>query len=266
MSFPWQPVAWVLIGAALAMTATWWLQRRTRNAGYVDVVWAALMGAAALFYGAVGMGAATPRLLVAMLGGIWGFRLSLHLLARVLHESEDGRYRHLREHWRDDQRKFLVFFLGQALLTALFSIPFLVVANNPVTGFTWWSSAGVLLWALALGGETVADTQLAQWRRQASHRGRTCRSGLWRYSRHPNYFFEWLHWFAYVLLAVGSPWWAWSLLGPLLMGASLLWVTGIPFTEAQSLRSRGEDYRAYQREVNMFFPWFPRTRRAGAVD
>ena len=256
--FPYVPVVIVFVGATLAMGATWWLQLRTRNAGYVDVVWAALMGAAALFYGAVGMGAATPRLLVAMLGGIWGFRLSLHLLSRVLHEAEDGRYRHLREHWHDDQRKFFAFFFGQAVLTALFSIPFLIVANNPVAGFTLWSLAGIAVWALSLGGETLADLQLAQWRKNPSNRGRTCRAGLWAWSRHPNYFFEWLHWFAYVLLAVGSPWWVWSLFGPVLMGASLLWVTGIPFTEAQSLRSRGEDYLAYQREVSRFIPWFPK--------
>jgi steroid 5-alpha reductase family enzyme len=257
---PLVPVGMVLVGASVAMTLTWWLQRRTRNAGYVDVVWAALMGASALLYGAIGMGAATPRLLVAMLGGIWGFRLSLHLLSRVLHEAEDGRYRHLREHWGGDQRKFFAFFLGQALLVALFSIPFLVVANNPVAGFTWWSLAGVAVWVLSLGGETLADLQLAQWRKNPANRGHTCRAGLWGCSRHPNYFFEWLHWFAYVLLAVGSPWWSWTWLGPILMGASLLWITGIPFTEAQSLRSRGEDYRRYQREVSMFFPWFPKRR------
>ncbi len=261
--FPYGPLVIVFVGAVLAMSATWWLQLRTRNAGYVDVVWAALMGAAAMFYGAVGMGAATPRLLVAMLGGIWGFRLSLHLLSRVLHEAEDGRYRHLREHWQDDQRRFFAFFLAQAVLTALFSVPFLVVANNPVAGFTLWSLAGIAVWALSLAGETLADVQLGNWRKNPANRGRTCRAGLWACSRHPNYFFEWLHWFAYVLLAVGSPWWAWTLLGPLLMGASLLWVTGVPFTEAQSLRSRGEDYRAYQREVSVFVPWFPKSKRSG---
>ena len=81
--------------------------------------------------------------------------------------------------------------------------------------------------------------------------------GLWRYSRHPNYFFEWLHWFAYVCLAVGSPlgWLAWS--GPLLMYMFLRWISGIPWTEAQALRTRGDDYRAYQRDTPMLFPWFP---------
>lgn len=259
--FPLGTLIAVLVGAIAVMVATWWLQYRTRNAGYVDVVWAAAMGVAALFYGAVGMGAATPRLLVAMLGGVWGFRLSLHLLSRVLHEAEDGRYRYLRAHWGDDQRKFLAFFLAQALLTVLFSVPFLVAASNPIAGITPWTIGGLLVWLASLGGESLADMQLAAWRMDPANRGRTCRTGLWKYSRHPNYFFEWLHWFSYVLIAVGSPWWAWSLLGPALMGASLLWVTGIPFTEAQALRSRGEDYRAYQREVSAFFPWFPRSTR-----
>ncbi len=260
--FPYGLLAVPLVLAILAMIVTWVLQRRTRNAGFVDVVWAALMGVTALFYGAVGMGAATPRLLVAMLGGIWGFRLSLHLLARVLHETEDGRYRYLREHWRDSQVKFFGFFMAQALSTALFSIPFLVATSNPIGGITGWSLAGVAVWLVSLGGESLADMQLSAWRKNPANRLRTCRAGLWAYSRHPNYFFEWLHWFAYVLIAVGSPWWEWSLLGPILMGVSLLWITGIPFTEAQALRSRGEDYRAYQREVSRFFPWFPRRRSA----
>jgi steroid 5-alpha reductase family enzyme len=259
VAFPIEALLVVLAVAALAMTATWALQLRTRNAGYVDVAWSALMGVAAIWYSSIGDGATAPRVAVAMLGGIWGFRLSLHLLSRVLHEPEDGRYRHLREHWGGHQGKFFGFFMAQALATALFSLPFLAVAANPTPGVTPWLLAGALLWLLSLAGESVADAQLARFRSIAANRGRTCRAGFWRYSRHPNYFFEWLHWFSYVLLAVGSPWWWLSLAGPLLMGASLLWVSGIPFVEAQALRSRGDDYRAYQRETSMFFPWFPKS-------
>jgi steroid 5-alpha reductase family enzyme len=256
--FPYEPVLVVLAVSVVAMTATWELQRRTRNAGYVDVVWAALMGGAAIYYSAAGAGTSGPRLLVAMLGGIWGFRLSLHLLARVLHESEDGRYRFLREHWGGSQLKFFGFFMLQALMTAVFSLPFLVAASNPIPSLGLCAYAAVALWLFSLGGESLADAQLARFRNSACNRGKTCRAGLWRYSRHPNYFFEWLHWFSYVLLSIGSPWWWLSLAGPLLMGASLMWVSGIPFTEAQSLRSRGDDYRRYQRETSVFFPWFPK--------
>ena len=94
-------------------------------------IWAACMGASALFYATVGSGSLIARLGVAMLGGVWGFRLCLHILARVLSEREDGRYRYLREHWHDNQGKFFGFFQAQALLTALFSLPFYAVAQNP---------------------------------------------------------------------------------------------------------------------------------------
>ncbi|MFA5683619.1 MAG: DUF1295 domain-containing protein [Lysobacteraceae bacterium] len=249
----------LLLASVIVMTLTWALQRRHGNAGYVDVVWAALMGASAIWLSAVGQGAALPRLLAALLGGIWGFRLSLHLLGRVLGEAEDGRYRYLREYWQGDQRKLFGFYMFQAISVPLFALPFLAVAANPQPAFSVWTLAGVLVWLGGLVGESIADAQLSRFRKQPGNRGRTCRSGLWRYSRHPNYFFEWLHWFGYALLAIGSPWWWLGLSGPLLMGASLRWLSGIPYTEAQALRSRGEDYRAYQRETSMFFPWPPRS-------
>jgi steroid 5-alpha reductase family enzyme len=255
-----EPVAVVWAVSAVAMLAAWLLQRRTRNAGVVDAVWAACMSFAALFYAGVAEGGVVARFAVAVLGGFWGFRLCMHVLARVLTEHEDGRYRHLRRHWRDDQLKFFFFFQFQAVLVALFSLPFLAAAGNPDAYVTPWIAAGVVVWALAVSGETVADMQLAQFRRDPRNRGRTCRAGLWRYSRHPNYFFEWLHWFAYVCLAVGAPhaWLAW--LGPALMLVALCWITGIPFVEAQALRSRGDDYRDYQRRTSIFVPWFPKRR------
>ena len=253
------PIAVVLLASSLAMMGGWLVQLRTRNAGIVDAIWAGGMAGSALFYASVGSGSLIARLGVAMLGGAWGFRLCLHILDRLLNEAEDGRYQYLRAHWRDNQGKFFAFFQAQALLTVLFSLPFYVVAQNPKEGLTRWCVVAALVWVTAIAGETIADTQLDRWRRDPVHRGRTCRRGLWRYSRHPNYFFEWLHWFSYVFLAIGVAWplWALSLLGPVLMLVSLYWVTGIPFSEAQALRSRGEDYRAYQRATSAFVPWFP---------
>jgi steroid 5-alpha reductase family enzyme len=257
---PLWPIAWVLAGSSIAMLGAWLVQLRTRNAGIVDATWAACMGAAALFYATVGSGSLIARLGVAMLGGAWAFRLCLHILARLLNEAEDGRYRYLREHWRDNQAKFFAFFQAQALLTALFSLPFLAVAQNHRDHLSAWCIAGIVVWLGSIGGEAVADWQLTRWRHDPANHGRTCRSGLWRYSRHPNYFFEWLHWFSYVLLAVGTPLplWALTLTGPLLMLVSLYWITGIPFAEAQALRSRGADYRDYQRTTSAFVPWPPK--------
>jgi steroid 5-alpha reductase family enzyme len=262
---PLWPIIAVWTATSVAMLLGWFVQLRTRNAGIVDAIWALSMGASALFYATVASGSLIARLGVAMLGGAWAFRLCLHILARVLSESEDGRYRYLREYWRGSQVKFFVFFQVQALLTALFSLPFYVVALNPKEGMTRWCYAGVAVWIIGIAGESIADMQLARHRHDPANRGRTCRSGLWRYSRHPNYFFEWLHWFAYVLLAIGLPLpiWALSLLGPVLMLVSLCWLTGIPFVEAQALRSRGEDYREYQRTTSMLIPWFPKSRVEG---
>lgn len=244
--------------SAVTMAVVWWIQVRTRNAGYVDVAWAALLGVAALYYGLASDGALAPRLTVALLAATWGFRLALHLLHRVLNESEDGRYAFLRQHWNGNQFKFFAFFQVQALSVALFSVPFLVAASNPVEGISLWTALGVLVWFASLAGESVADLQLARFRADPRNRGKTCRVGMWRYSRHPNYFFEWLHWFAYVLLAVGAAY-AWlALIGPILMLVSLCWVSGIPFVEAQALRSRGDDYREYQRTTSALIPWFPR--------
>jgi len=251
-------VALVWLASALLMFVAWVQQTRTQNATMVDACWAGGLAFAALFYGSVGDGSALARFLAALLGSLWGFRLCLHVLHRALNEDEDGRYAYLRSHWHGSQVKFFLFYQAQALLVVLFSLPFAAVAWNQQLQPDWLVVVGLAIWVVAIVGEMMADRQLAHWRSKPESRGRTCRSGLWRYSRHPNYFFEWLHWFAYGVLAVGASygWLAW--LGPVLMFASLNWLTGIPYVEAQSLRSRGDDYRRYQRETSRFFPWFPK--------
>jgi steroid 5-alpha reductase family enzyme len=250
-------IVWGL--AALAQTGGWLWQQKRRNAGIVDAIWAAGLGGAAVLMAWLGDGALWSRTTLALLGGVWGLRLALHLWRRVRGEHEDGRYAHLRSLWGNGGTKWFAFFQFQALLIVLFSLPFLAVARNPVDGPTAWWIAGVALWFACVGGEALADAQLARFRADTANKGKTCRAGLWRYSRHPNYFFEWLHWLSYVLLAVGSPqaWLSWG--GPVVMFVFLRWLSGIPFTEAQALRTRGEDYRAYQRSTNMLFPWFPRS-------
>lgn len=258
-------LSWVLLYAVLVMGWGWAWQLRHHNIGVVDVLWAKGVGASALLLALLGEGAVLPRAALAVLGGLWGSRLARHLWHRVRSEDEDGRYRYLREYWHGHQGKIFGFFMAQALLVVLFALPFAAVAANPRADRWPWVAAAAGLWLLSVGGEALADRQLARFRADPANQGRTCRDGLWRYSRHPNYFFEWLHWFSYVLLAVGSPLWWLACAGPLLMYLFLRYLSGIPFTEKQALRSRGDDYRDYQRSTPMFFPWFPRPSKEHAA-
>lgn len=145
----------------------------------------------------------------------------------------------------------------------MFSLPILIAARNPAPGPAWYDWLGVAIWVLALGGESLADRQLARFRRDPANRGGVCQQGLWRYSRHPNYFFEWLHWWAYVAMGLAGPFGWVTLAGPAVMLFFLLKVTGVPPTEARALESRGEAYRAYQRTTNAFFPGPPRPQSGG---
>lgn len=248
-------IVWLL--AIVMMIFGWLWQRRHANASNVDVLWSAGLGSAAVLLAMLGEGAGAPRLALALSGGLWGARLATHLWRRMHGAPEDGRYHALRERWRDDQRKWFGMFQFQALLIALFALPFVAVAGNPRV-MPAALAAGAAIWLLAVAGEAVADRQLARFRAAPANHGKTCRSGLWHYSRHPNYFFEWLHWFAYVVFAIGSPLWWLALAGPVVMYGFLRYLSGVPFTEQQALRTRGDDYRDYQQQTPMLFPWFPK--------
>jgi steroid 5-alpha reductase family enzyme len=253
----WRLLLMIWLAAAVMMTAGWLWQRQHNNAGIVDVLWALGLAVSAVLNGIFGTGAIAPRVLLAMLGGVWGARLAAHLWIRVRGEPEEGRYRALRAHWGEGQLKWFGLFQFQALLIPLFSIPFAAAAANPATHVVWLAIA-LGVWNVSVLGESRADHQLAQFRAAAANRGKTCRTGLWRYSRHPNYFFEWLHWFSYVALSVTAPSFWLCLSGPVLMYVFLRWISGVPYTEAQALRTRGEDYRQYQRTTSVLIPWWPR--------
>jgi steroid 5-alpha reductase family enzyme len=250
------------LACAAVMLALWLWQIRSRRADWVDAAWAVLIGLQAIGYATFGDGSDEKRLLGALLAVTWSSRLAAHLIQRLAgHDGEDGRYQAMREHFGDRANAFFfVFFLVQAIVAWLFALPAWVVVNDPDAGLGAWVVLGVAIWFISLAGESLADRQLAAFKADPSNRGKVCRVGLWRYSRHPNYFFEWLHWFSYPLVAMGAPnqWVAW--LGPVVMLLFLYRVSGIPYTEKQSLKSRGDAYREYQRTTSPFIPWPPKDR------
>ncbi len=235
--------------------------RRMDNYGIVDIAWAYAFGLLALFYAAAAPGWLPRRLLIATLAVLWSLRLGTHLYIRVIghHPEEDGRYQEMRRRWSANfASKMAVFFQQQAVSVIILGLPFLLAARNPAPHFHPLEIAGAALWLIAILGESTADAQLAAFKKNPANKGRVCDLGLWSVSRHPNYFFEWCIWVAYFVFACASPWGWTSILCPVVMLYLLLRVTGIPMTEEQSIRSRGDAYRAYQRRVSAFIPWFPK--------
>ncbi len=249
--------------AVVVMTGLWVLQLRLRNASIADVGWCMGLIAVVLWYATQATGEGERKILVAMLVVLYAGRLGFYiLLNRVIGKTEDARYRRLREQWGASERlKMFGYFQLQALAVAGFSLPFLVLIQNPRPPFALIEFVGLLIWIVAVSAEATADWQLAQFRSKPWNHNRVCREGLWYFSRHPNYFFEWLHWWGYVVMAIGTSGWLLTWIGPVAMGWALLKVTGIPLAEAQALRARGDDYREYQLTTNAFVPWFPRPRQ-----
>jgi len=239
------------------MVVIWWLALRINNLGIVDIAWSYAFVPVAVFYAATTHGDVTRRWLMAGMAAAWSVRLGTHLYIRVMghHPHEDTRYAEMRVRWGKNLKlQVLFFFQLQAVLIALLSIPFLVACLNDRVGISAIEWAGVGIWCVAVAGEGVADWQLKQFKGKANH-DKVCRVGLWNYSRHPNYFFEWLVWVGFYVFALGSPLGCATIYCPALMLFFLLRVTGIPLTEALAVKTKGEAYREYQRTTSMFVPW-----------
>lgn len=251
-------LGWLIMAAVMLLL--WIIQRARNDAGIVDVGWAAGLGILAILYAALADGHPGRRALVAALVAAWSIRLAIYLLFnRVVGKPEDGRYQTLRKNWGGRvQPFFFVFFQAQGLLDVILSLCFLAPMFEKRSDFLALEYVAVAVWLVSVIGESIADAQLARFRADSTNRGRTCRDGLWKYSRHPNYFFEWLHWWTYVLIGLTVPYGWLAFLGPALMLFLILKVTGIPPTEERALAGRGDDYRAYQRTTSVFFPWFPK--------
>ncbi|WP_420804157.1 DUF1295 domain-containing protein [Ralstonia soli] len=254
----WTVALVALLVLVAVFSAVWAWQLTHENAGMVDPVWAFSLGLVALIYAWLGNGSAYARVLVGVGGAVWGCRLGWHLWRRNAGKPEDARYRKLRQEWgAAASRNMFGFFQLQAAVSMLLSIAFAVPSYRPDAPSILAMAAAVALWLVSVGGEALADRQLRRFAAEPANHGKTCRTGLWRYSRHPNYFFECLHWLAYVPLAVGAPW-AWlTLLPPVVMAWLLVKVSGIPMLE-DHMRATRSDYAEYARTTSILIPWPPR--------
>jgi steroid 5-alpha reductase family enzyme len=250
-----------------AFAALYLLARRIDNYGIVDIAWSYAFGQVALLYAVLAPGWPPRRALVAALALVWSVRLGAYLHNRVMdhHPEEDGRYKAMRTRWTANfAAKMAGFYQLQAASVVLLATPFLLALARPEPGFTWIDTFALALFLLALAGETLADAQLAAFKKAPANKGRVCDTGLWALSRHPNYFFVFLTWLSFALFALPAAWGWLGLIAPASILYLLLCVTGIPMTEEQALRTKGDAYRAYQARVSPFIPWFPRKAAAHA--
>lgn len=244
---------------SLIMILVWLWAMRIKNNGVVDIFWALNFGVIAVITWWFADGYRPRVNMVCLLAALWSLRLGTYLLIRVgSHlKEEEGRYKQLRKEWSPNTNlKFFVFFQAQALTNVLLSAPFFIIALNTQPSISLIEYVGAGMWLVAIIGEGISDWQLQHFKKDPANKGKVCQYGLWNYSRHPNYFFQLMIWVSVSVFAMPSPYGWLSLFCPLTIGYLIFKVTGIPMTEEQAVRSKGEAYREYQRTTSVFVPWF----------
>lgn len=257
-------IAAIIVAAAISsvMAAAWYIQQRTGNSGWVDVTWSLGVGGVAAIAAAWPVGYDWPhwrQLMVAFLAGSWCLRLGVHIAGRTRAATDDPRYRNLMIQWGSDATRRMFWFLqSQAAVGIILALSIVLAAHNPNPNLRMQDLIGLVTLLVAIVGETIADWQLQVFKNDPANRKAVCDVGLWRWSRHPNYFFEWLSWLAYPIVAIdfaGHNLFGWlALAAPVCMYWVLVHVSGIPPLEDHMLRSRGEAFRAYQKRTRPFFP------------
>ncbi len=256
----WQ--VWLVgLGAVVVlMIATWLASVVRRDASLVDRVWGLAFIVAAWTY-AVAAGVWTPRTwLVLVLVTVWGLRLSIYVTWRNWGHGEDPRYVRMRRRRPSTfaARSLATVFLLQAVVAWVVSLPLLAVASETGAELVWLDAAGIVLWATGFVFEAGGDAQLSRFLADPSNRGKVMDRGLWRYTRHPNYFGDTVVWWSYLVLALPTGAW-WAVVGPLLMTVLIVKVSGVALTDSNMGSSKREGYDAYVRRTNAFFPG-PRKR------
>ena len=241
--------------AVAAKTLAWLLQLKTRNAGLVDAIWAWTLGGLALHYAVAGQAPQALAVLLSLMGLGWGLRLGTHLWLRNWGKAEDWRYAQFRQQWgaKADFNMFWFFQFQNIFTVILAACAFGPIAYRTDMPASWAIGLALVLYVGGLFGEGLADRQMERFRNNPANKGQVCREGLWRNSRHPNYFFECVHWCAYVPLALGAPYGWVSLGAPLVMAFLLIKMSGVPLMEKEMAR-RKPGYADYLRTTSMLIP------------
>lgn len=248
-------LSWAIV--AFVMGMAWWVARKLDNYSIVDAVWALSFSFLSPMIIVLSPGYPLRKIVLGSLFLIWSVRLGMYLAVRIFGhlEVEDGRYVKLRAEYGNRLAfRFFLFFQMQALSVAFLLLPLFIAAQNTSDLLHPFEVFGIVFFFVGLIGETVSDGQLKRFVRKPENKGKVCDVGLWKYSRHPNYFFEAVIWVGYGVFACGSPNGAWALTTTAVMWLLLLKVTGVPMSEEQNLRSKPDAYREYQRRTNIFFP------------
>jgi steroid 5-alpha reductase family enzyme len=251
---------WNLAAVAALMTAGWLVSLPLRNVTVVDSLWGLGFVLIASLSLVLAEGYAGRSWLVVVLTALWGVRLSAYLTRRNWGKGEDPRYGTWRK--ASGERFWIVSLFKVFWLQALFLWVISLVLQVPLAAgtpahFTLWDAAGATLWAIGFVFETAADAQLARFKADPANRGRVMDRGLWRFSRHPNYFGESLIWWGFFLIALSVPGAWWTVACPALITLVLLKMTGVALTERTIVETRPA-YRDYQRRTRPFIPWFPK--------
>ncbi len=236
-----------------------WVASRIKNdVGIVDSFWSLMILAAGLCFLIFSDSTITERHgIVILLLTVWALRLALHITWRNWGQEEDSRYQTIRKNNQPnfELKSLYIVFLLQAFLAVIVALPLMSIfsSNSDINSLDYLALA---LWFTGMFFETVGDLQLARFKSSDRNQGKVLNSGLWRYSRHPNYFGEFCIWWAFFLFAVASGYW-WSIVSPLLMTILLLKVSGVSLLES-TISKRRPEYSGYCKTTNAFFPWFPK--------
>ncbi len=251
----------VLLAAGIIgvyMTAAFAVALRRRNNGVADVAWGPGFIVTGWLVFLLRGGGQGRQWLVLGLVTLWGGRLAWHVFRRNRGREEDFRYAAWRRQWGRwfVARTFLQVFMLQGLFMLLILAPVLLVAGQGQPPLGWLDLLGGLAWLAGFLFEAVGDRQLAAFRKDPANRGKLIAAGLWRITRHPNYFGESLQWWGVAVIALSAPRGGLGLLGPAVITWLLLFVSGVPLLERKY--AGRPDWEEYKRRTPVFFPWFPK--------